>query len=652
MAFNGGNTTIFTSTGAIQTFTVAISGYYNLLSFGGQGGGNNAGGLGAKVEGVVLLKAGTVLNIVVAGKGLPAPDTPGGYASGGGGTFIYTNLGELLEAAGGGGGSGFAGNAGGAGLAGTSGGTGSQVNGGIAGLGGANGNGGQGGQTVTIGPNPTKFNGGGGAGWLSNGGDGVGQEPGSGGKTAPTFVGGTGYSGGENGGFGGGGGGSYDGGGGGGGYSGGGGGAGNQGGGNNGGGGGGSYIIASATSQTLQSGVRSGAGEVGITFISAYNTIPSNITINNLNLTNTILTNKTVFNSVAGDYCAINVISGGGYCGNINNLITINDLVTLSNPTLKSSGLLSNGEQILPECVLSANIINSFIKPIANSIHYCFAAGLTNNSNLTLFNDYTVTPYLTDCVVINTLKNCIANVDINSFGGIVISGVGVSVNGLNTNNYLIASGGGTYTCGPGNIKMALVGGNAIVQGGSGIDTVIMQGQKYTPIAMNTTINNLITTTQIYTDQGVSTMTNVEYLQFDDQTVAIGVGAGQNAGQAYRLYQSALNRTPDQGGLINWIKQLDSGASIVSVANSFINSAEFVKSYGNNLSNSALVNALYANVLHRAPDAAGANYWLAALQNSASRAEVLVNFSESAENVSNVAALIASGIPVGDYRLVA
>ena len=148
------------------------------------------------------------------------------------------------------------------------------------------------------------------------------------------------------------------------------------------------------------------------------------------------------------------------------------------------------------------------------------------------------------------------------------------------------------------------------------------------------------------------MTNVEYLQFDDQTVAIGVGAGQNAGQAYRLYQSALNRTPDQGGLINWIKQLDSGTAIVSVANSFINSAEFVKSYGNNLSNSALVNALYANVLHREPDAAGANYWLAALQNSASRAEVLVNFSESAENVSNVAALIAKGIPVGDYRLVA
>ena len=127
------------------------------------------------------------------------------------------------------------------------------------------------------------------------------------------------------------------------------------------------------------------------------------------------------------------------------------------------------------------------------------------------------------------------------------------------------------------------------------------------------------------------------------------------GKTLGLYQAAFNRTPDQGGLINWIGQLDNGTAIVSVANAFINSAEFVKAYGNNLSNSALVNALYANVLDRAPDASGAAFWSAILEKSSSstaRAEVLVNFSESAENISNVAALIAKGIPVGDYRLVA
>ena len=582
--------------------------------------------------------------MVVGGVGLNGnggrqPDFAGG--GGGGGTFIYTNLMTPLEVAGGGGGAGakngFEINSGQDGLdanaAGTSGITAEfNVLGGINGLGGQAGLGG----------------GGGGAGFFGNGG----SEGGGGGLDgAGGFIGGTGGFRGGRGGFGGGGG-SEAGGGGGGGYSGGGGGDYSGGGSGRAGGGGGSFTAVGATN--IATSITTSAARFDLTLLSAdpVNNVPSNITINNLNLTNTILTNKTVFPSVAGDYCAINVISGAGYCGNINNLISVNDLVALSNPALKSQGLLSNGEQILPECVLNTTIINSFIKPIASSIHYCFAAGLANNSNLTLFNDYTVTPYLTDCVVINTLKNCIANVDINSFGGIVISGYGVSVNGLNTNNYLIAAGGGTYTCGPSNTIMALVGGNAIVQGGSGIDTVIMQGQQYTPIAMNTTLNNQITTTQIYTNQGVSTMVNVEYLRFDDQTVAIGVGAGQNAGETYRLYQAALNRTPDQGGLINWIGQLDSGASIVSVANAFINSAEFVKSYGNNLSNSALVNALYANVLHRAPDASGAAFWLAALQNSASRAEVLVNFSESAENISNVAALIAKGIPVGDYRLVA
>jgi hypothetical protein len=309
----------------------------------------------------------------------------------------------------------------------------------------------------------------------------------------------------------------------------------------------------------------------------------------------------------------------------------------------------------LPQCVLTSNIINSFIKLGASSLHYCFAAGLINNSNLILQNDYNLAPYLTDCVVINTLTNCVANVDVNSFGGILISGYGVSVTGLNTNNHLVAAGGGTYTCGPGNITLYLTGGNAIVQGGSGIDTVVMQGQQYNPITLNTTIKNQTATSQIYSDQGLSTMTNVEYLQFDNQTVAIGVGAGQNPGEVYRLYQAAFNRTPEQAGLLYWIKLLDSGAAITSVANAFINSAEFVKAYGNNLSNSALVNALYSNVLHRAPDAAGANYWLSILEKSTSpnsRAELLVNFSESAENISNVAALIANGIPLGDYRMVA
>jgi len=670
------NTTIFTSTGAVQTYTVAVSGTYDILALGAKGGNSQAtGGAGATVDAKIYLSKGTSLGFVVGGSG---NNGLGSYygGGGGGGTFVFIDVNRdgvpdagdtLLLAAGGGGGGGVAylfgsststGKPGvgitGVGLANASLGTAGYP--GYFTTGGSGGTEGLGGQASS--PYAGQYyQSGGGAGWNGSGGGIYSSDSanGGGGNSKPSFLGGGSPSGGD-GGFGGGGGASPYGGGGGGGYNGGGGGAVFAG-----GGGGGSYLISSATLVSSVSGGNTSAnGSAALTLLAAANTgkgIPSNILINtgvnNFNFTNTILTNKTVFPSVAGDYCVINVISGSGYCGNINTLITINDLVLLSNPSLKSQGLLSNGEQILPECILTSNIITSFIKPIANSIHYCFAAGLANNSNLILQNDYSLTPYLTDCVVINTLTNCVANLDVNNFGGILITGYGVSVTGLNTNNHLMAAGGGTYTCGPGNITLYLNGGNAIAQGGSGIDTVVMQGQQYNPLVINTIIKNQTSTSQIYSDKGLSTLTNVEYLQFDNQTVAIGVGAGQNAGEVYRLYQAAFNRTPDQGGLCYWIKLLDTGTAITSVANAFINSTEFVKSYGNNLSNSALVNALYTNILHRAPDAAGANYWLATLDKNTSsnaRADLLVNFSESAENIGNVATLIANGIPLGDYKV--
>jgi hypothetical protein len=48
------------------------------------------------------------------------------------------------------------------------------------------------------------------------------------------------------------------------------------------------------------------------------------------------------------------------------------------------------------------------------------------------------------------------------------------------------------------------------------------------------------------------------------------------------------------------------------------------------------------VLHRTPDAAGYEFWLHALE-IAPRDEVLVNFSESAENQAQVIGAIANGI---------
>lgn len=105
----------------------------------------------------------------------------------------------------------------------------------------------------------------------------------------------------------------------------------------------------------------------------------------------------------------------------------------------------------------------------------------------------------------------------------------------------------------------------------------------------------------------------------------------NYGKAYRLYRAAFGRTPDQGGLDFWIGVLDNGTTLYRVAECFIDSDEFRSIYGTNPTNRDFAILLYTNVLHRAPDGAGIDWWIQRLDEGVSKAEVLIGFSESAEN---------------------
>jgi phospholipase/lecithinase/hemolysin len=102
-------------------------------------------------------------------------------------------------------------------------------------------------------------------------------------------------------------------------------------------------------------------------------------------------------------------------------------------------------------------------------------------------------------------------------------------------------------------------------------------------------------------------------------------------QAGRLYNAAFGRAPDESGLTYWSNSLHAGTALVDIAGGFLASAEFQARY-NSPDNGAFVTDLYQNVLHRGPDAAGLAYWQGALDDGkASRAQLLVDFSESAEN---------------------
>lgn len=98
----------------------------------------------------------------------------------------------------------------------------------------------------------------------------------------------------------------------------------------------------------------------------------------------------------------------------------------------------------------------------------------------------------------------------------------------------------------------------------------------------------------------------------------------------RLYWAAFDRVPDQGGLMFWNEVHRNGATLPEIAAIFATAPEFVSAYGVDTSNADFVRVLYANVLDRAPDAAGAAYWNALLSQGRPRGAVLNDFAQSRE----------------------
>jgi microcompartment protein CcmK/EutM len=183
-------------------------------------------------------------------------------------------------------------------------------------------------------------------------------------------------------------------------------------------------------------------------------------------------------------------------------------------------------------------------------------------------------------------------------------------------------------------------GDDTIDGSSGFDIAVFKAPRanYTITKDSQSFKVLDKTKATGTD----TVMNCERLVFSDATVALDIDG--NAGQAYRIYQAAFNRTPDNDGLSYWIGLMDKGTSLATVSSAFIASAEFQKLYGASPANSVFVTKLYDNVLHRAPDAGGYNYWLGMLNNgNIDKTNALMNFSESSENKAGVINVIQNGI---------
>ncbi len=187
------------------------------------------------------------------------------------------------------------------------------------------------------------------------------------------------------------------------------------------------------------------------------------------------------------------------------------------------------------------------------------------------------------------------------------------------------------------------GGSDTIDGGLGIDIFICKGKKSEYQLIKSSGDTWRISDQQSGRDGSDLLTRVERIKFSDIVIALDIA--ETSGQAYRIYKAAFNRTPDTGGLGYWITQMDKGMNTVDVAARFIDSAEFRTLYGQNPSNADFLTKVYTNVLGRTPDQGGYNWWLNELNTNPSKtkAKVLADFSESAENQTSVASLIGNGI---------
>ncbi|SMC92417.1 protein of unknown function [Fulvimarina manganoxydans] len=176
-------------------------------------------------------------------------------------------------------------------------------------------------------------------------------------------------------------------------------------------------------------------------------------------------------------------------------------------------------------------------------------------------------------------------------------------------------------------------------GGAGFDTYVIGAP-----ATSFTMEMQGTTVELSDGTFFHRLINVERVNFSNGFLRLDTDRGEIAGSAYRTYEAAFNRTPDNDGLKYWIEQMDSGLSLDQVAEGFTRSSEFTAVYGANVANRTYVQTLYQNVLDRAPEQAGIDFWTAILdRGDGTRASVLADFADSEENILGTSAATDQGI---------
>jgi serralysin len=193
-------------------------------------------------------------------------------------------------------------------------------------------------------------------------------------------------------------------------------------------------------------------------------------------------------------------------------------------------------------------------------------------------------------------------------------------------------------------------GNDTLVGGAGFDTVLLS-QTRAGVTVDV-MGGWLTSAE-----GTDHIAGIEAVRMLDGTLFLQ--APEALGQIMGLYQAALGRAPDAGGLAHWWGQYQSGTTVLMIADGFVKSAEYVAQhpgFGNASAllaqatalspalpasglwvadpDAQLVARLYELALDRAPEMEGFAQWLSRLQDGMDDVELARGFFFSAEAEDN------------------
>jgi Ca2+-binding RTX toxin-like protein len=193
-----------------------------------------------------------------------------------------------------------------------------------------------------------------------------------------------------------------------------------------------------------------------------------------------------------------------------------------------------------------------------------------------------------------TLTSFVENLSLATAAG-NLSGTGNDLNNVLTGN-------------DGNNILKGMGGNDTIDGGAGFDIAQYSG-KFSDYKLSADTSQ---STPVYTvaDQranspdGTDSVTNVERLQFSDETLALDLGPTQAAGKTVLVMAATLGsffpHVKDWAG--TFLKYFDTGASVLD-GTKLLFSSGIMPAIAGGSDNTSIAKAVYTNIHGNAPDAA-------------------------------------------------